>query len=251
MEYRLDARKRSFAFGIANGKASLRIERARESAGELTEVLAEASAELDVPPSGAPFDVECWHVDQRLSLWVNDRKIVELDYAFASLEERLVASFNGRTVDDLVRNPRSEPQPPQLSVNFSGSPLTLHRVRVDRDLYYRPAMHDPRNQCTVNGEYITGAAFGTDFNAPAQLRGDHFMMCGDNSAASRDSRLWGRPSPLVEAVFGTGHGYDAPFVVPRPLLLGKAWCVYFPAPVSPMNGLPSIMPDFGELRFIR
>jgi len=77
------------------------------------------------------------------------------------------------------------------------------------------------------------------------------MMCGDNSAASRDSRMWGRPSPLVESVFGTGHGYDAPFVVPRPLLLGKAWSVYFPAPVSPMAGLPKIMPDFGELRFIR
>jgi hypothetical protein len=49
----------------------------------------------------------------------------------------------------------------------------------------------------------------------------------------------------------TLFGEDAPFIVPRPLLLGKAWCVYFPAPVSPMEGLPKVMPDFGELRFIR
>jgi hypothetical protein len=48
-------------------------------------------------------------------------------------------------------------------------------------------------------------------------------------------------------------GEDKPFVVPRPLLLGKAWCVYFPAPVSPMPDGKSwkMLPDFGQLRFIR
>jgi len=51
----------------------------------------------------------------------------------------------------------------------------------------------------------------------------------------------------VKAIFGE----DAPFIVPRPLLLGKAWCVYFPAPIEPMAGLPKLLPDFGQLRFIR
>ncbi len=72
-------------------------------------------------------------------------------------------------------------------------------------------------------------------------------MCGDNSAASRDSRLWGRPSRLVTEIFGE----DAPFVVPRPLLLGKAWCVYFPAPARLFGSGPSVLPDLGRLRFIR
>ena len=120
---------------------------------------------------------------------------------------------------------------------------------MDRDLYYQPAMlnTDPRSQFVENGAAMSGFAFGTDFNAPANLQADQFMMCGDNSAASKDSRLWGRPSPLVTAILGE----DAPFTVPRPLLLGKAWCVYFPAPVSPIQGTPKLMPDFGELRFIR
>jgi hypothetical protein len=127
--------------------------------------------------------------------------------------------------------------------------LTLHRVRVDRDLYYRPAVlrEDPYNQPPQNGEAVSGAAFATDFEKPAQLQSDHFMMCGDNSAASRDSRLWGRPSPLVTAIFGS----DAPFIVPRPLLLGKAWCVYFPAPVAAVEGWTKFVPDAGQLRFIR
>jgi len=254
-KYTLTTRGRNLVFAIEAGKAVLRVVRALESpSSERGAVLAEASEEFEVPPQGAPFDVEFWHVDQRLSMWVNDRKVVELDYAFDSLEDRLLASFNGRVVEDYLRNPSGQsPTPAQLAVEFNGSALTLHRVRVDRDLYYRPARlsTDDRNQHNENGAAIEGLAFGSDFSAPAQLMADQFMMCGDNSAASRDSRMWGRPSPLVESVFGTGHGYDAPFVVPRPLLLGKAWSVYFPAPVSPMAGLPKIMPDFGELRFIR
>ena len=254
VKYTLNTRHRHLVFGIEGGKATLRVERARENPSEPPEVLGDASEELDVPSAGSPFDVEFWHVDQRLSMWVNGRKVVELDYGFDSLEDRLRSSFHGRMLEDYMRNPSGQtPTPPTLAVEFNGSPLTLHRVRVDRDLYYRPARlsTDDRNQHDENGPAIEGLAFGTDFNAPAQLLADQFMMCGDNSAASRDSRMWGRPSPLVKTVFGEGQHLDSPFVVPRPLLLVKAWCVYFPAPLSPMAGLPKLMPDFGELRFIR
>lgn len=251
VEETLVTRRRALRFTIADGKAALRVVDASENApAEGGAVLAEASVPFDAPAAGAPFDVEFWHVDQELSLWVNGERIVALDYEFASLDERLLASFNGRTVEDYRRNaPMQQPTPPALGIEFSGSPLTLHRVRVDRDLYYRPAIlrDDDFNQPGENGEAITGFAFGTDFDRPAQLEADQFMMLGDNSAASRDSRLWGRPNPLVTRVFGE----DAPFVVPRPLLLGKAWCVYFPAPVSPMQGWPAVLPDFGQLRFIR
>ena len=246
--YTLETRKRALVYSIAAGKATLRVERAREGSADVVEVLAEKSVEFNTPSQGIPFDVEFWHVDQRMSMWINGREIVQLDYAFASLEERLTASFNGRALEDYLRTTQ-QPTAPKLEISFVGSPLTLHRVRVDRDLYYQPAMlnTDPRSQFVENGPAMSGFAFGTDFNAPANLQADQFMMCGDNSAASKDSRLWGRPSPLVTTIFGE----DAPFIVPRPLLLGKAWCVYFPAPVSPIQGTPKLMPDLGELRFIR
>jgi signal peptidase I len=248
--YTLETRRRALVFSIAGGKATLRVERAKEGASDATVVLAEESEPFDAPAAGRPFDVEFWHVDQRLAMWINGTEVVALDYAFESLEDRLTSSFNGRTVEDYLRMPvLQQPTPPKLSASFKGSPLTLHRVRVDRDLYYRPAIlstHET-NQHAVNGPAIDGPAFGTDFLKPSVIGPDQFMMCGDNSACSRDSRLWGRPSRLVTETFGE----DAPFVVPRPLLLGKAWSVYFPAPVSPVGNLPKVLPDFGELRFIR
>jgi hypothetical protein len=35
------------------------------------------------------------------------------------------------------------------------------------------------------------------------------------------------------------------------MLLGKAWCVYFPAPLPYAEGSRALVPDFGRLRFIR
>jgi hypothetical protein len=72
-------------------------------------------------------------------------------------------------------------------------------------------------------------------------------MLGDNSGASRDSRLWGRPHPLVSLQLDN----DSPFIVPEDLMIGKAWCVYFPAPMRLTPGGTPFIPDFGELRFIR
>jgi len=181
---------------------------------------------------------------------VNGREVVALDYEFGALEERLLASYYGRTVDDYARNPVfQQPTPPTHALSFEGSPVALERVSVDRDLYYRPAVlrEDEFNQPDENGPAVKGLAFATDFLNPAQVGTDQFVMCGDNSAASRDSRLWGRPSKLVTEIFGE----DAPFVVPRPLLLGKAWSVYFPAPAPLFGKGWNILPDAGRLRFIR
>jgi len=249
-EYTLTTRRRVMRFILGDGKATLRIEAQPEGAGEPVKVLGEASVPFTPPASGKPLAIECWHVDQRLSFFVNDRELVHLDYAFDSLEDRVRASFFGRTVEDYVAQPVfQQPTPPQLRFTVQGSAVELQRVRVDRDLYYRPEtllVHELA-QPPQNGEAISGPAFGTDFRNPAQLKADQFMMCGDNSAFSRDSRLWGRPSRLVTEVFGE----SSPFIVPRPLLLGKAWSVYFPSPVPPSNDAPALMPDFGNLRFIR
>ena len=247
-EYTLTTRRRVMRFTLGEGKATIRIESQPEDPGEPTRTLGEASVSFDAPSAGKTLALECWHVDQRLSLWVNDVEIVKLDDVFASLEDRVLASYFGRTVGDYAAQPWfQQPTPPQLSFAVRGSALDLHRVRVDRDLYYRPDQLDPNQQAPENGTPLAGPTFGSDFRNPAQLKADQFMMCGDNSAYSRDSRHWGNPSKLVTSIFGESD----PFVVPRPLLLGKAWCVYFPAPIPPTGDLPALMPDFGHLRFIR
>ena len=54
------------------------------------------------------------------------------------------------------------------------------------------------------------------------------------------------PHPLVAVQLD-----PSPFVVHRKLLLGKAWLVYFPAPHALSEGGKSVIPNFGNLRFIR
>ncbi|MBX3354154.1 MAG: hypothetical protein KF724_00470 [Phycisphaeraceae bacterium] len=203
--------------------------------------------------------LDMWHVDEALRLFVNDREIATLEYDLGSPLKRLELAHvpvERYRVDPVAAQPQGIAE---LRWEFAGSPVTLHRVRVDRDLYYQPAFQSPHNQVPSNGPIISGHGFGSNIAKPEQLAADHFLMLGDNSAASRDGRVWGRPHPILSREFG----FDAPFVVPRSLLVGKAWCVYFPAtgrlasgidgPTADdaLNRLPALAPNFGRLRFIR
>ena len=167
----------------------------------------------------------------------------------------------GRTVEQYAKNSEDPGMvtPPQLSWSFdSAAPFALRRVVVDRDLYYRPAMHDANNQFLCNNVvdgkdlgWLFGHGFGTDYDHPAQVGADEFVMMGDNSQYSRDARLWGRSSEVTRRLVGSEHAQ--PGVVPRELIVGKAWAVYFPAPLPLPDSLggASIVPDIGRLRFIR
>jgi hypothetical protein len=198
-----------------------------------------AQQPIDFPSPGEPLNVEFWHADQAMHLFINGKRAMKpLEYQWNALERlRNAAGPGGRQdVDALLRRTPGELE---IRWRFEGSPVTLHRVRVDRDLHYR-SDGSPRS--------TSGPPFGThpdENNTP--LGPDHFMMCGDNSQMSLDSRLWGDPHPLIEQTID-----EAPFLVHRKLLLGKAWVVYFPAPFTiTENGKTPVIPDFGRLRFIR
>jgi hypothetical protein len=204
----------------------------------------EWSAPISLPAPGHAFNVEFWHVDQALSIYIDGQRIVHGEYDWSPIKrlQMAIGAKDSTDVNDLVQR---EPQPARIRWHFQGSPLTLHRVRTDRDLFYR---HDLLTKRQGNEPHIFGQAFGTHpTENPAILGPDQFMMCGDNSQMSLDSRLWGNSAPIIQAQID-----DHPFTVNRKLLLGKAWVVYFPAPFS-MNekGDYPVVPDFGRLRFIR
>ncbi len=245
-EFALTAGRHLLRFTV-QGDGHARVQREESEGGNVL-----GTAEFAFTPSSDGFlALEFWHVDQQLWVFVNGRVVGQWPYEFASLSERIAsASKYNRTVEQHVANPidPNGPSAPGLSWTFeSRAPFTLNRVRVDRDLYYRPVMHDQRNQFPMNGEFVTGAGFGTDWNNPARLGPDDFLMLGDNSSHSRDSRLWGRAHKLALTTFGDAQ----PGVVPRQMIVGKAWCVYFPAPMPLSSGGTTIIPDFGRLRFIR
>jgi signal peptidase I len=241
----LVARSHRFTFEVdGSGTTTLSI---RHAESEPTSVpIRSETTEVDLPTSGV-FDLEFWHVDQAMIVFIDGDEVARLEYEWGPIE-RLEAALFGRTLAQYERDPITAiPSPPQLRWRFEGSPLSMRRVRLDRDLYYRPMRMQPGERPGPNGEPLPEFGFGCDPRSPAELSADQFLMLGDNSAASRDSRVWGYPHPL--AALRTGE--PDPFVVPRSLLLGKAWCVYFPAPVPYKPAGPAVVPDFGRLRFIR
>ncbi|MHC5002695.1 MAG: S26 family signal peptidase [Planctomycetota bacterium] len=204
-----------------------------------------------LPGPGQTFGVELWHVDQAMTIFLDGKIVARHEYEWTGRKRLL--HFSGLDEGaNLNQLPGVKPEAAQMVLRTEGSPLSLHRLAVDRDLYYRSAFlngkasENPTHPDFEDRVTYGTWAFGTHPEKPAELGPNHYFMLGDNSQASLDSRLWGNPHPLMAEQVD-----PAPFVVHRQLIVGKAWVVYFPAPYPVgRRGLP-IVPDFGRLRFIR
>ena len=80
---------------------------------------------------------------------------------------------------------------------------------------------------------------------PMELGADQYWVLGDNSLMSGDGRYWNVPVDLPAESLEAKAG-----VVPGRFLLGKAFFVYWPAGYRPYPGLPGLVPNFAEMRFI-
>ncbi|MEO1128280.1 MAG: signal peptidase I [Planctomycetota bacterium] len=231
------ARQHEFEAVIEDGQARLRM---RPVDGAWADLGSPVEVRSFAP--GRIVDVEFWHVDQALRLYVGGRLVTQATYDWTPSERMQFvtglsanADRNGDVTMNL-RNPLNFKHAlPEVRWTFSGSPVTLFRVGLDRDLYYRAAWYRGG----------TGpAGLGTRLSKPVSLDADEFFCLGDNSAASKDGRLWELIDPSVEyAVPGLRPG-----VVHRRLMLGKAFFVYWPS-THQWKGIP--VPNFGDVRFIR
>lgn len=191
--------------------------------------------------AGRPARVEVWHVDQAVWLFVDGTRIARgaYDWTPAQRVEQSVLM----TLPEILRtdaeggNTLAQPGHyvrPEIAIELGSGPATLHRVRVRRDIYYQPA-RPGRLQARPRACHPAEPMF---------LGPRQFFVCGDNSAASQDSRLWGDSDPWVAATLD-----PTPGIVRRELLVGRAFFVYLPATVrGPFSPLPMI--DFGRLRWI-
>lgn len=228
-------------WSIGGGEATLRM--SRLDGGEVL-----CSESVDYTPPAHSFRVEFWQVDQQMWLFAGGDLIAKLPFDGWSPEERFLASYPGISPQQYLQSPVGpRPAPPVIEWSFTGGPFDLRNVTLDRDLFYRPTQLDRNNQKDVNGPFLVGNGFGTNFLDPSRLEANQFLMCGDNSAASRDGRIWGRPHTLSMKYTSD----SAPFVVPRKMLIGKAFSVYWPAPLSFPGTNSNWVPNFGKLRFIR
>ncbi len=181
---------------------------------------------------GRAQQVELWYVDQQVSLWVDGAVVAEaqFDLDMQSLRNRPALPI-GYT--------------PDVRVDVLGSAVLLSGVELDRDLYYSS------NQSRGRSRPGLGALVkeeGGTFGEPVTLAEDHFYVLGDNSPWSKDSRYWDALNPWIAQRMFEGH--DMVGIVPRKLMIGRAFFVYWPAMYSLGERRRPMLPNFGDMRFI-
>lgn len=208
------------------------------------------TAQIDPLKVGVATPIELWSVDQELSVWVNGRR--ELRYLYAS----------ELSVDEMAERPPPL-RTPRIQIELAGGPATLHRVELDRDLYYASGNPMGPARGGMNRD-AQGRVITTDLK-PMQLHDNEFFCIGDNNPLSDDGRFWD-PDPTRSG--NSDHvGPDALWVrqryfgkevddnmrdgiVPGELMMGRAFFVYFPAPYAWKQGGMRMIPNFEDMRFI-
>ncbi len=232
-----------------------------------------ASTRLSSPiESGKTYSLEFINLDYRVSLNVADQEVLATtDAQYRPDPEKLA-----RIID--ARNGRGRNiKPTEVRISAAGMTCALRHVKIQRDVYYTSlAMVDkfdikprakprypqgtpPKNVSRAdieNNPHEDWPAWGSE-GMPILLRpervvdgtrfGGEYFMLGDNSPASKDSRLWWQIGPHLEYM---GAEYQMG-TVPRDQLIGEAFFVYWPSGYrrswSPRFG---IVPNFGRMRWI-
>ena len=183
-----------------------------------------------------PVEIAFENVDYRVSLNVNGYEVLattDVQYApDLSRLRSLLAAPVGR---------RLSPRPRIAAVDLE---FELWHVVLRRDVYYSSL----GNELPARNGLRTGWA---TTNNPIWLREGEYFMLGDNSAASKDSRLWDAPGDHL-AVRGEAYQLGT---VPEDQLIGRAFFVYWPAghrsDLLPFLRNVGLIPNFGRMRWIR
>ena len=183
---------------------------------------------------GRTRDVELWYVDQEASVWVDGRQC---------LVHRFDLPF------EKVLSRRSPALYPEVSISIGGTPATLTRVELDRDLHYSGA----KPGSTLPGRSVVlKPREGVENGRPLHLDEDEFFCLGDNSPWSHDGRFWNDLEPWIEHKhLSRKEGPRRLGIVPRNLLMGRAFFVYWPAPWRWTPDQMAFVPNFAKMRLIR
>ena len=177
---------------------------------------------------GRSTQVELWYVDQEASVWIDGQKVTQFRYEL--------------TLEQLKARP-APASLPKVRIGISQGSATLHQVQLDRDLYYavRPLSQRARGGLERMGEHVIGE--------PLRIGADQFFCMGDNSPMSHDGRFWGSTDAWVKRRLFP-YNRDPNGLVPRELMVGRAFFVYFPAPFPYRTNRPGVFPNFADMRFI-
>lgn len=250
---RLNVRGHEFEMVVGGGRAEIR-ERAVVGGGGVKgewKLMAQGAGRGPEFAAGRATNVEFWHSDQSLSIWVEREKVVEYGYDWTPADRVLFAT--GQSVEQIEEESNGNTSGrrgladgsmyirPDVRLGVSGGACRLHRLALDRDLHYQAGLY-------ASGTGVK-PAHATAPESTLTLGKDDFFVCGDNSPNSLDARLWSSVDPWVDFEFRPEAGKAIQLgVVPRELMLGKAFFVYLPSIRYEAKPVP--VPDFGRMRFI-
>ncbi|MEM6504073.1 MAG: S26 family signal peptidase [Planctomycetota bacterium] len=183
-------------------------------------------------------EIELWFVDDEASIWIDGKQVLvyRIDLSWQEIAKR---------------QPQERSPEVRLSVESDG-PIELRRVELDRDVYYDPSGYTTDGFSRAQAKRVDGQLeIGDD---PLELREqssthDAELFCvGDNQPGSKDGRDWSGVNAWIQERYLDGDRRLG--VVPRSLLVGRAFMVYYPAPhgFSPQG--KGVLPDFGRMRFV-
>ncbi len=194
---------------------------------------------------GKAIQISFQNVDYRLVVKVSEKEV------FASSDDPDSPAYY---VPDLksLRHLRSNASSPPRIYGEAGAFELTHLV-VERDAYYyhESDHRNPRIRA-LKYQWAPRSGWGS-IDSPILLRKHEYFMLGDNTAASKDSRLWDEVGNHLEV---RGETFQVG-TVPRDQLIGKAFFVYWPSghrlewlPIPGLNQW-GIVPDVGRMRWIR
>lgn len=216
-----------FVAEITPGQARLLVRRGGDGREE---VLATVAMPTDCR---RPTFVEFTNVDYRVTLRVDDKDLIATTPQQYGPDKRMLM----QAFETGQRLPK-----PTVEIAAERQQAEVTHLSLWRDVYYT----------NRNADYQGGGPLrsANPFNFPERvmhLGPDEYFTCGDNSLISLDGRYWEEPIDLPAEDLLAPAG-----VVPGRFLLGKAFFVYWPAGFRPIQRetVPSLIPNFGKMRFI-
>jgi len=189
--------------------------------------------------AGRTVAVELWHVDQSVLLWVDGQ---------LAADHRLELSW-----EQVIRRPPIAPVP-EVALQIEGGPATLYQIELDRDLYYGAR---DQHSGLAHGAFTRRGPRLMAQGEPVELAADEFFVIGDNGPISDDARFWDTTPrgeddlhPWIEATMFADDQRRHVGRVPRRLMVGRAFFVYYPAPFALEPEAPGVFPNFGRMRLI-
>lgn len=199
----------------------------------------DASVQRAALTPGKPVRISVEHLDYRVTVRVDGEEVL------ATSDDPDSPAYYAPDLGELRRTRSVSASRPKIFA--AGGAFTLSHVTVDRDEYY----FVPSSSAFLS--WAPRSGWGSA-DSPMMLRSHEYFMLGDNTAASKDSRLWDVLGPHLRS-----RGEECQLgAVPRDQLIGRAFFVYWPSMqrIKWLQWVPKfnrwgVVPDVGRMRWIR